>query len=290
MLLVDPTPHSIYPGQTISISVVVVGQDWGTVAGSVYAQFLQSSILKYKAEFYTSQGVQSVTQKRCNVLNYTVFSEDGDEVDQTLVFTAHNYIVPNFYIENNYDLELDWDETYKITDETINKLHYSDNPVYVNISFSPCPSGFMLTKIKPFRCDCNKLLQQIPGVQCFIEEHIIGRSGLVWVGMIDDDNGTNGTVAASQYCPLNYCSKTANNVTLSEPDSQCNYNHSGTLCGGCQPGLSLTLGSAQCLPCSNDYLGLFVPFSIVGPAIIVGVIKLLDLTIPQGTLDGLVFY
>ena len=60
ILLVDPTPHSIYPGQTISISVVVVGQDWGTVAGSVYAQFLQSSILKYKAEFYTSQGVQSV--------------------------------------------------------------------------------------------------------------------------------------------------------------------------------------------------------------------------------------
>ncbi len=26
--------------------------------------------------------------------------------------------------------------------------------------------------------------------------------------------------------------------------------------GGCQSGLSLALGSAQCLPCSNDYLAL----------------------------------
>ena len=26
-------------------------------------------------------------------------------------------------------------------------------------------------------------------------------------------------------------------------DIQCNYNHSGILCGGCQPGLSLALGS-----------------------------------------------
>ena len=112
---------------------------------------------------------------------------------------------------------------------------------------------------------------------------------LVWVGMIDDDNGTNGTLAASQYCPLNYCSKAASNVTLSESNSQCRYNHSGTLCGGCQPGLSLALGSAQCLPCSNDYLALLIPFTLAGPAL-VGFIKLLDITISQGTINGLVFY
>ena len=41
LLLDDPKPHSIYPGQTINISAVVVGQNFGTVAGSVYAQFLQ---------------------------------------------------------------------------------------------------------------------------------------------------------------------------------------------------------------------------------------------------------
>ena len=40
MLLINPTLHSVYPGQTICVSAVVVGQAWGIVAGSVYAQFL----------------------------------------------------------------------------------------------------------------------------------------------------------------------------------------------------------------------------------------------------------
>ena len=78
-------------------------------------------------------------------------------------------------------------------------------------------------------------------------------------------------------------------MNLSDPDSQCNYNHSGTLCGGCQPGLSLTLGSNQCLPCSSKYLSLLIPFSLAG-VILVFFIKLLDLTISQGTLNGLIFY
>ena len=81
----------------------------------------------------------------------------------------------------------------------------------------------------------------MPGIHCYIQEQTIGRSGLLWVGMIQDDNGTNGTVAASEYYPLDYCYAEDSNVTLSEPDSQCNFNHSGTLCGGCQPGLSLAL-------------------------------------------------
>ena len=106
---------------------------------------------------------------------------------------------------------------------------------------------------------------------------------------MQDHSKANNTVAASKYCPLGYCSKRESNVMLSKPDSQCNYNRSGILCGGCQPGLSLALGSAQCLPCSNKYLALLIPFTLAGP-ILVGVIKLLDLTISQGTMNGLIFY
>ena len=69
-----------------------------------------------------------------------------------------------------------------------------------------------------------------------------------WVGVIQDDNWSSLTVAASEYCSLDYCNEEDINVTISDPDSQCNYNHSLTLCGGCQPGLSLALKSAQCLP------------------------------------------
>ena len=282
MLLVDPTPHSIYPGQTISISAVVVGQDWGTVAGSAYAQFLHKSTSENKINLEYSQVVQSIGQHSCNTLQYTMLTMN-EGTQNSLVLTAKYMYVS--YFQNGYN-------NVKMTREYNNSLsifHYRSNPVYISISLLPCPPGFHIRSSKPFKCDCNKLLQQILGVQCFIQEQIIGRSGLVWVGTIDDDNGTNGTVAASQYCPLNYCSKVASNVTLSESDSQCNYNHSGTLCGGCQPGLSLALGSAQCLPCSNDYLALLIPFTLAGPAL-VGFIKFVDLTISQGSLNGLVFY
>ena len=156
----------------------------------------------------------------------------------------------------------------------------------MNISLLPCPPGFMLTTNSPFKCDCNSILQQMHGIKCHIQEQIIVRSGLLWVGVIQDGNGT---VAASEYCPLDYCSGEDSNVALSEPDSQCNYNHSGTLCGGCQPGFSLALGSAQCLQCSNKYLALLIPLTLAGPVLVLS-IKILDLTISQGTLNGLIFY
>ena len=162
----------------------------------------------------------------------------------------------------------------------------NNNPIYINISLLPCPSGFMLTTDPPFRCDCDMLLQKINEFQC---QQTISRSELLWVRMIQDDNGTNGTVAVSEYCPLDYCKKKNSNVTLSEPDTQCQHNHSCVLCGGCQPSLSLALGSERCLPYSNKYLALLIPFALAGPALVF-CIKFLDLTIFQGTLNGLIFY
>ena len=284
MLIDDPTPHSIYPGQTIIISAVVVGQDWGTVAGSVFAQFLHKSNPENTIYLKSSQGVQNANKDSCNSLHYTIFSMN-ENVQQMLVLTAQDLYVSEYQDYHRFSInKLKY--IYSASLSVAQILYYRTNQVYINIYLLPCPPGF---HIRSSNCDCNKLLHQIPGVQCFIQEQTIGRSGLVWVGMIDDDNGTNGTVSASQFCPLNYCSKAAGNVTLSESDSQCRYNHSGTVCGGCQPDLSLALGSAQCLPCSNNYLALLIPFTLAGPAL-VAFIKLLDITISQGTLNGLVFY
>ena len=104
---------------------------------------------------------------------------------------------------------------------------------------------------------------------------------------------------ASKYCPCNYCQSREINLTLQEPvsgysnhtntDSQCNYKHSGILCGGCPPGLSLALGSEQCLPCSNVYIFPISPFAMAGVLLVV-LIKVLDLTISQGAINGLIFY
>ena len=71
LVLADPTLHTAYPGQTINISAVVVGQDFGTVAGSVYVQFLHRGSTP---KLESGQEVQSVTQHKCNHLYYTIFS------------------------------------------------------------------------------------------------------------------------------------------------------------------------------------------------------------------------
>ena len=106
--------------------------------------------------------------------------------------------------------------------------------------------------------------------------------------MISNANTTIGTKATSQYCPLNYCNIVKCNASLNNSDTQCSYNHSGILCGACQPGLSLALGSERCLPCYNKYLALLIPFKLAGP-VLVG-FKLIDLTVSQGTMNGLIFY
>ena len=91
------------------------------------------------------------------------------------------------------------------------------------------------------------------------------------------------------YCPLDYCTKDSRYINLNNPDKQCNYNHSGLLCGKCKEGLSLVLGSAQCKQCSNNYLTLLVPFTLAGVLLVI-LLFLLHLTVAEGTLHGLIFY
>jgi len=50
------------------------------------------------------------------------------------------------------------------------------------------------------------------GIQCYIQDQTIGRSGLLWVGMIQDHNKTNKTVVVPEYCPLDYCNQEEGNV------------------------------------------------------------------------------
>ena len=102
-------------------------------------------------------------------------------------------------------------------------------------------------------------------------------------------NSTVTHVITSSQCPLSYCNDKAVQISLTQPDLQCSYNRSGILCGQCQPGLSLALGSNQCLQCSNTYLGLLVPFALAG-IVLVFFIKVLDLTIAQGFVNGFIFY
>ena len=351
LTVADPTTHIIYPGQTITIPAVVIGQDFGTTIGSVFAQFLQIPYSTDSVDLEPKQNSKAVEHSQCSNLEYTIFSQ-SEECEAVLVITHDNRDISHLMNEaDNQEITNTWEilsaepnyktlardvicnfinfsnsnlpypapftvkhnelnqfgnhtikHFYKFTPAPIdiqNDSYYCQTkfiqtklvfpkeiysyPVYINISFRPCPPGFSLSKHKPFKCDCNKLMQQFPGVKCHIQDQTISRSGLVWIS-IDG----NETVVASN-CPYNYCNREEINVTLEDPDSQCNFNHSGTLCGGCQPGLYLALGTNHCLDCPNTHLALILPFALAG-VVLVCFIKVIDLTISQGTLNGLIFY
>ena len=259
---VSMSVDTIFPGQSFSISTVVVGEELGTVAGSVFANFLPlHSITPWLA---AGENVHGATQLHCNMMEYTIFSINSAEV---LVLTADSSI-----------------SEYADPTSVANFPVY----IYVNITLLPCPPGFTLHRASG-KCDCSQFVLQLPGVSCNIKDQTIHRSGLVWVGSVKDENQTVQNVITAKYCPLNYCKREGISVNLNQPDTQCEFNHSGILCGGCQPGLSLMLGGVQCGECSNKNLALILSFLLAG-VVLVFFLKISNLTTSQGFINSLVFY
>ena len=180
--------------------------------------------------------------------------------------------------------------TYSLrTSQESIKLHLSvenllDNHILstvLPISFHPCPLGFNLSDTPP-KCDCAVQLRK-SGVKCNINTQLIHRPALVWIGNYSDE------VVVHTNCPFDYCKPKDNEISLYEQDQQCAFNRSGVLCGACQPGLSLALGTSQCMQCSNIYILLFIPFALAGVVLIIFMLKC-NLTVSTGTLNGLIFY
>ena len=180
--------------------------------------------------------------------------------------------------------------TYSVrTPQESIKLHLSvESPLEnlmhltrLNISFRPCPLGFNLSETPP-KCDCALQLRK-PGVKCNINTQLIHRPALVWIGNYSDE------VVVHTNCPFDYCKPKDNDISLYEQNQQCAFNRSGVLCGACQPGLSLALGTSRCMECSDIYILLFIPFALAGVALIILMLKC-NLTVSTGTLNGLIFY
>ena len=292
-LSIHAEPQLLYPGQTLSLSAVIVGQAFGTVTGSVFAYFIQDSPDSIAPQILSSQYTQVVSKDSCNLLNYTIFKTAKNGSTDAILTLTPQFRETSLYLSNDskvvrnallkYKLWADMNPLY--TPFPKNILEF---PVYVNITLLPCPLGFDLRGDPEAKCECNALVQTLTGVECDITDVTISRSGLVWIGVSDKDNSSE-TLMTSRYCPLNYCKSERILLKEGQYDTQCDFGHSGTLCGQCKENLSLALGSSQCLPCSNRYVVLILPFLLAGVAL-VAFIKLANFTIAQGTINGLIFY
>ncbi len=154
----------------------------------------------------------------------------------------------------------------------------------IQINFTDCPLGFDLNFDI---CSCDQRLVQYTNT-CDINSETIERSTNFWIGASYTDNGSYSGLILYPNCPFAYC-KWPSRVDLTSPETQCNYNRSGILCGRCGGNSSLLLGTSKCSKCSDFYLFLLIPFTVAGIVLVV-CLFLLRLTVAEGFLHGLIFY
>ena len=243
----------------------------------------------------------------CSQSEVTVTAYPGETFSVSLVAVGQrNGVVPSLIqstIEGN-EASLGDLQYAQSTKNTCTPLHYTvssinhsvtltllaDGPcldlgksLQVNVDLKSCPVGFQLSEASK-QCICEQRLQKYTN-SCDIDDLRIAVDGSVWVGL---DKTTDGIIL-HPHCPFDYCKSHSVRFTLNETDLQCNYDRRGLLCGGCQPGLSLALGSSHCLQCSNDYLSLLVGFAPAGIALVI-LLLVCKLTVAVGTINGLIFY
>ncbi len=278
-----------FPGESFEISIVLVGFNFSRVTGSVFATVLDGKT----GRIDDSQRIQSIDDYvQSTTLTYTVLS---NQTSRPLILGLS---VEFSFVQGNQD---------DIIKESVNNIYsnecndrnnpYSPAPctallttaIFISITVDKCPLGFRLNNVSGV-CGCDKNENQL-NLTCKIQNHtgVIIREGTVWVGVDTVKNETN-VYYWYQYCPSEYCTRSAIAVHLTSPDSQCSSNRAGILCGRCKGNYSLQLGGDRCIQChDNSYVALLIVFAILG-ILLVAMITLFDVTVANGTINGLIFY
>ena len=269
-----------YPGEVFSLPLAVVGFEFGTVTGFVYANLL-SQTNNSNSSLEKGQKMRQVRYNplsACTQLNFTVNSFNPQE---TIALTVNDAGITMTINSNGLEFVIK-----EYTDKKYIKFTLLTVPVYINVSLLDCPPGFQHSD--GGRCECATMLRNIGISNCFIFDGtpLITRTGKQWVGPDDSSNG----IFFSKYCPFNYCNPTSIDLNLGEPDEQCALHHTGILCGACPSDLSLAIGSSRCIECSDSYHTLLlIAFAAAGVGLVL-FIKILDITVTTGTVNGLILY
>ena len=119
-------------------------------------------------------------------------------------------------------------------------------PEMLYMEMKPCPKVFTLDKDRK-ACYCDSLLDNkiLSITSCDLDHETILHPTNSWI---------SADIVKPTLCPFDYCLPYSSHHKLSDPDSQCQFNRTGVLCGQCKQGLSIVFGSPQCKHCSNIYL------------------------------------
>ena len=245
----QPSSIELYPGEKFNVFITAIGQRNATVPTVIQTQLSENIKIQ---ELQNTQ--RTLGSQLCSKLSFMVFSAESESGNLTLSI-----------------------------DSPCNQ-----NTLTIQINMQRCPHGFQLSA-STNTCICDerlteKLLKSTE--RCDIETGIVRPNGATfWVGYDTDSD----SLILHPQCPFDYCTEVEQIVQVDDSDTQCNYNRTGKLCGGCSGATSLVLGSSRCIQCSNSYLALIIPFAVAGIALVV-FLFILKLTVAVGTINGLIFY
>ena len=250
---------SVRKGEVFTVSVVAVDQ----VSRPVNAT-IQSSLTHSESGLAEGQLSQEIRDK-CTDLSFSITStHDREEL--------------SLYASDG-----------PCRDADSSKLMYS-------IQFLPCecPIGFQLSETSQSNCtcDCHRNISRFVTCDIHRESFVRKYTSNVWISY-DNSSG----YLAYLNCPYDYCKPlNSTSVNLNQQngaDAQCAFDRSSLLCGSCEPGLSLSLGSSLCLSCPIHWPALLTSITIA--AILAGIalvtlLLTLNMTVAVGTLNGLLLY
>ena len=248
-----PQPESVRKGETFTVSLVAVDHINNTIANSTIHAYVS-----LKAKLGEGQSLQQTSENdSCTDLTYSILSTHNSE-----------------------------------------KLHlYADGPcssvgistANLTVNITPCPIGFNDSGL---RCECDPILYPEYISKCSIDRETVQRKDNVWFAYMNTTDHRGYIL--HKHCPLDYCHPPIENISVNlnidnGANELCAFNRSGKLCGTCEDGLSLSLGSSRCMPCTNNWLALVIGFALAGVALIAFLLKL-NFTVAVGTFNGLIFY
>ena len=255
---------AVKKGYRFTISLVAVDQVNHTVSATI-----RSALVSIRGGLDEDQASQNITDS-CSTLKFSVFSPHKSD---KLIMYAEG----------------------PCKDAQLSQKQ-------VNIQFLPCicPVGFQIDIEKDTQCvcECDVTLQHII-TECYEQNKTLVREGTFWIFHLNvTDNSSSFSYLIYPNCPLDYCHPPTFKVyiNLSEEngsDAQCNFNRSGTLCGKCLPGFSLSLGSSRCVPCSKHWpavCALILAGALLAGIALVAVLLMLNLTVATGTINGIILY
>ena len=259
------TLASVYPGQSITVLLSVNDTTLRDTRLQGHVYFTKNNIDSKNGITVTVE-VNEVSPTACKLAVPTEISQ-----------TVYNHCtIVNYTIVHSALSYLKWCELFV----RIQPNHLEG--FYINIL--SCPPGFVQSKVI---CTCDPILKVLSITTCDINHQTVLRPAGIWISAVTINDSHRYRV--SPHCPFHYCLPQSSQLSFFAPDSQCQFNRSGLLCGHCQQGLSTVFGYSHCQHCSNVYLLIVIPMAVAG-LVLVLLLFIINLTVTDGDINGFILY